>query len=222
MSATDPEREGNGDGPPKDHSDHPDLDVDTAFAAIIAGWESQEAPSGRVPWPDAENIEPAGTAPPAERPGGRDGETPMDRLAADREPTRPDLTTHPEQPPVAESPQPIESVQPVDSVESMEPVEPLVPGVGIARDRPEDAEQLADRFVPPDPPPAPRADRITRLAWVGVVGGPCLLLLAALVWPDLPEVLLLCAVGAFIAGFVTLVARMPHQRDDDDGDGAVV
>ena len=79
-----------------------------------------------------------------------------------------------------------------------------------------------DGFVPPEPPPLPSGDLVSRLAWAGVLGGPVFLLVAALVWRDLPAMLLLLALAAFVGGFVTLVARMPGSNPDDPDDGAVV
>jgi hypothetical protein len=62
-----------------------------------------------------------------------------------------------------------------------------------------------------------------QLAWVGVVGGPLLLLVAVLFSISLPTWMTLLAVGGFIGGFVTLVARMDSgDTDDDPGNGAVV
>ena len=54
------------------------------------------------------------------------------------------------------------------------------------------------------------------------MGGPLFLLIAALFWRDLPQLLLLLAVAAFVGGFAVLVVRMPRDRADDDDDGAVV
>jgi hypothetical protein len=75
-------------------------------------------------------------------------------------------------------------------------------------------------YVPPHPPPlrAP-ADVIARFAWAGALGGPVLIVLAYVL--DLGTWISGVAVIASVAGFVTLVARMPHERDVDD-DGAVV
>jgi hypothetical protein len=87
----------------------------------------------------------------------------------------------------------------------------------------EDSEDVDDdRFIPPDPPPLPRGDFFTTFAWVCLLGGPLFLLFAALAWRDIPGELILAGVVAFIGGFVTLVARMPHDRPDDPDDGAVV
>ncbi|HEX5535113.1 MAG TPA: hypothetical protein VFX33_15340 [Actinomycetales bacterium] len=89
----------------------------------------------------------------------------------------------------------------------------------------EDATEAAlddeERFVPPEPPPLPRGDTVSRLAWAGVLGAPLFFLLAALFWHGAPTWLVVGAVGAFVAGFVTLIVRMP-DRDDDGDDGAVV
>jgi hypothetical protein len=79
-----------------------------------------------------------------------------------------------------------------------------------------------DGFVPPEPGPFPRGDRLSRAAWTAVIGGPLFLLVAALTWRTLPSVLLLLALVAFVGGFVTLVARMPAEPPDDPDDGAVV
>ncbi len=85
-------------------------------------------------------------------------------------------------------------------------------------------EVIADDegYVPPEPPPLPRGDLVSRLAWAGVLGGPLFLLLAAIVWRELPKALLLAALAAFVGGFVTLVARMPGATPDEPDDGAVV
>lgn len=82
-----------------------------------------------------------------------------------------------------------------------------------ASDEPED-------FVPPEPPPLPRGDRISRLAWTGALGSPAVLLLAAILSIRLPDVILTAIGLAFIAGCGTLLARM-RDRDDDTG-GAVL
>jgi hypothetical protein len=79
-----------------------------------------------------------------------------------------------------------------------------------------------ERFVPPEPPPITSTDLASRLAWLGVLGGPLLLLLAALTWSRLPTLVVLMALSAFVGGFITLVARLPRDRDDGPDDGAVV
>jgi len=75
-------------------------------------------------------------------------------------------------------------------------------------------------YVPPHPPPLAAPTRvIARFAWAGALGGPVFAFIAYVM--DLGTLLGAAGVLAGIAGFATLVARMPHERDSDD-DGAVV
>ncbi|MET9087533.1 hypothetical protein ABZX77_37590 [Streptomyces sp. NPDC004237] len=122
------------------------------------------------------------------------------------------------------------------AAEEQVPAKPLgssvsfAPGVG-PRDytAPEASEDDFDEddeghFVPPEPPPLPSADTTARFAWLGVVGGPILLLLAVLLGWDMTWWLATLGIGGFLGGFVTLVTRMKTD-DDEDGDpgrGAVV
>lgn len=84
---------------------------------------------------------------------------------------------------------------------------------------PEDPE---DRFVPPEPPPLPRLDLVSRVAWAGTLGGP-LLLFGGVLIPGLvgPGVVTL-GILAFVGGFLTLVLRHPHEPEDGWDDGSVV
>ncbi len=175
----DRDHDGPGDGQPKGDSDNwPALDVDAAFAAIVARLTAEEPAVG--PWPATEDLDDTlslGEVPPP---------PPALRPAADA-PPQPDRS-------VGRHVLPVPAEQPVDE----------------------------DSFVPPDPPPIPHGDTLSRIAWAAVIGGPLFLLVAALAWRNLPTWLLLTALGAFIGGFVTLVARMPGERPDDGDDGAVV
>ncbi|MFF4955707.1 hypothetical protein [Streptomyces sp. NPDC001222] len=118
----------------------------------------------------------------------------------------------------------------------IEPPKPLgssisfAPGVG-PRDytAPEPSEDDFDEgdeghFVPPEPPPLPTADTTAKFAWLGMIGGPLLLLLAVVFGWDMTWWLTTLGVGGFLGGCATLVVRM--KTDDDDGDdpgrGAVV
>ncbi|MEU3296607.1 hypothetical protein ABZ722_30220 [Streptomyces longwoodensis] len=106
----------------------------------------------------------------------------------------------------------------------------FAPGVG-PRDyaTPEPAEDdLGEddegHFVPPEPPPLPAADTTAKFAWLAVIGGPLLLLLAVLLRWDMTWWLATTGIGGFLGGFATLVVRMKTD-DEDDGDpgrGAVV
>ncbi|MEU7277662.1 hypothetical protein AB0A69_02530 [Streptomyces sp. NPDC045431] len=109
----------------------------------------------------------------------------------------------------------------------------FAPGVGGGGPRdyelPEAKEDDLDasdegHFVPPEPPPLPEADTTAKFAWLGVVGGPVLMLVAVLLQWDMTWWLTTLCVGGFVGGFLTLVARMRHgdEEDDDPGRGAVV
>ncbi|MGR4851725.1 hypothetical protein [Streptomyces sp. LARHCF252] len=107
----------------------------------------------------------------------------------------------------------------------------FAPGVG-PRDysAPEPAEDDFDEddeghFVPPEPPPLPEADVTAKFAWLGVLGGPVLLLLAVVLGWDMTWWLATAGIGGFLGGFATLVMRMRTDDDEDDEDpgrGAVV
>ncbi|MFF7973758.1 hypothetical protein [Streptomyces sp. NPDC007905] len=123
-----------------------------------------------------------------------------------------------------------------DGFEEPRPARPLgssisfAPGVGprdhTAPDPSEDDfdEDDEGHFVPPEPPPLPAADAAAKFAWLGVVGGPLLLLLAVVLGWDVTWWLTTLGIGGFLGGFATLVMRM--RTDDDEGDdpgrGAVV
>ena len=84
-------------------------------------------------------------------------------------------------------------------------------------------EAATHRFVPEEPPPIPRLDLPGRLAWGAVLLGPLVLVLFALLWPEVASWLVGTVVAGIVAGFGYLVWRLPRSRDhDDDGDGAIV
>ncbi|MFJ9738154.1 hypothetical protein [Streptomyces sp. NPDC101166] len=107
----------------------------------------------------------------------------------------------------------------------------FAPGVGprdYSLSEPSDTDFDEDdegHFVPPEPPPLPAADTTARFAWLGVLGGPVLLLLAVLLGWEMTWWLTTVGIGGFLGGFATLVMRMNPGDDEDDGDpgrGAVV
>lgn len=107
----------------------------------------------------------------------------------------------------------------------------FAPGVGGPRDysvaEPSDDdldETDEGHFVPPEPPPLPDADVTSKFAWLGVLGGPVLLLLAILLGWEMTWWLTTLCIGGFLGGFATLVMRMrtDDEDDDDPGRGAVV
>jgi hypothetical protein len=182
MSSSDPEHDG---GPDAEHPSTPEpepLDVDSAFAAIVAGWS--DAPTSTT-WPAEEDLS-SGRHRRADDPSGG-----FDEADDDQDDSSLALAGG-----------------------------PLIPSLGGQHvDRP---DEESEGFVPPEPPPLPRGDVVSRLAWAGVLGGPVFLLTAVIGWRTAPPVLVLTAIAGFVGGFVVLVSRMPKHRDDDDDNGAVV
>jgi hypothetical protein len=203
------EPEGPGDPQPRgERDDRPDIDIDTAFAAIIENFEVA-VPHGVGPWPASEDLDDDQDDDRDDDPDGASGPA-SDRGADDRRPQGGPTVVLPPghwDPPARRI-----------SIPDERPAR-IAPGSGRNRDRDDDDEE---GFEPPEPPPFPRGDTVSRAAWAAVVGGPTFLLLAALLWRSLPTFLLLIALVAFIGGFVTLVARMPPEHPDDPDDGAVV
>ncbi|MFF2653370.1 hypothetical protein [Streptomyces sp. NPDC058045] len=97
----------------------------------------------------------------------------------------------------------------------------FAPGVG-PRDYTPEPDPEEDHFVPPDPP-LPEADVTAKFAWLAVVGGPVLMLVAVMLRWEMTWWLTTLCVGGFVGGFATLVLRMQSDDEDDDpGRGAVV
>ena len=79
-------------------------------------------------------------------------------------------------------------------------------------------------YLPPPPPPLPRPGGAVGVAWLGVVLGPTLLLLAAaLDWSMSPLLMSACVLG-FVGGVVFLILQLDDDRADADGwdDGAQI
>ena len=71
-----------------------------------------------------------------------------------------------------------------------------------------------DTFVPPEPPPLPKLDTVGRLAWGGVLGGPLLVLISVIIPGLIGPTVVTVGILAFVAGFLTLVLRSPHEPKD--------
>jgi hypothetical protein len=173
---------------PRDGDDR-SVDVEAAWADIVAHWDAQAPAVGA--WPASEDTDDDAAD---DRDHGADG---------------------------------VDAAADVDTGKPAEDWGSTTSHVGgeaareSATTRHEDDD--AEGYVPPEPPPLPRGDLYTMLAWGGVLGAPLFFLFTALFWRTVPQMLIVGAVGAFIAGFVALVLRMPDSRDPDDpDDGAVV
>ncbi|MFF8385481.1 hypothetical protein ACF053_17795 [Streptomyces kanasensis] len=103
--------------------------------------------------------------------------------------------------------------------------DPDAPAGGEGAATPAEGDDDEGHFVPPEPPPLPEADSAAKFGWLGVLGGPVLMLLAVLLQWDMTWWLTTLCVGGFLGGFATLVSRMRDEEedgDDDPGRGAVV
>jgi len=192
MSSGEPEQDGGPDAEKPPPEPEP-LDIDSAFAAIVAGW-ADESPAT---WPAEEDLT-LGRHRRADDPDDPD-DAPTGRRAAGRKDD--DLGGWDDQLALSGA---------------------SIPSVGQPEEGPEDDIGRADEFVPPEPPPLPRGDVVGWLAWAGVILGPIFMLIRVTLWTGAPGLLVLAALAAFVGGFVVLVARMPKHREDDDSDGAVV
>ncbi|MEU2656994.1 hypothetical protein ABZ615_16880 [Streptomyces sp. NPDC007325] len=209
------------------------IDEEAAWAAIVAGYGEEPAdPPGTRPFrpietlrlPEPEELE----AREARAASGSDVPKP-DKPKPE---PKPDPKRDPE--PKREAPTPL-SPEPEPGPDSGDEGDEkpalgssivFAPGVrpsGGPRDyslaEPEEGPGGSDEghFVPPEPPPLPEADTTTKFAWLGVVGGPVLMLLAVLLQWDMTWWLTTVCIGGFLGGFVTLVARMKGDDEDDDG-----
>jgi hypothetical protein len=79
-------------------------------------------------------------------------------------------------------------------------------------------------FVPPEPPALGSGNPAIVLSMIGVTGAPAALLLTAILWPDVPGLVLGLLVAAFVAGAVGLFFALPRDADRDGpgDDGAQV
>ncbi|GHD27066.1 hypothetical protein GCM10010313_66780 [Streptomyces violarus] len=190
------------------------FDEEAAWAAIVAAYgEEPPDPPGAKPFKSIEDlallesptnddrVDTAGDAAKPAEPEGPEAKAPGDKPAA-----------------------PAAPATPLGGSVS------FAPGVG-PRDysAPEPAEDDFDEddeghFVPPEPPPLPEADVTAKFAWLGVLGGPVLLLLAVVLGWDMTWWLATAGIGGFLGGFATLVMRMrtDDEDDEDPGRGAVV
>ncbi|MEU6395141.1 hypothetical protein [Streptomyces sp. NPDC046939] len=193
------------------------LDEDAVWAQIVAGYgEEPPDPPGAKPFKSVEDLALLETEP---------NPTP----SADRDGTDEDGAEGPGGADAADRGAKKDAKGPLGSSVS------FAPGVGGAMPGPRDhtpAEPSDDdfdaddegHFVPPEPPPLPDADVTARFAWLAVVGGPVLLLVAVLLGWSMTWWLATLCIGGFLGGFGTLVARMQSDDDEDDdpGRGAVV
>ncbi|MFF3738541.1 hypothetical protein [Streptomyces sp. NPDC002566] len=217
------------------------FDEEAAWAAIVAGYGEEPAdPPGAKPFKPIEDLALLEAEPNDDGSGAGAGTGPKAGPVSVADPGAP--VTDPGAPPEAGA-GPQKGADPGPPAAGSGdgagdgPAKPLgssisfAPGVGprdYSLSEPSDADFDEDdegHFVPPEPPPLPTADTTARFAWLGVLGGPVLLLVAVLLGWEMTWWLTTVCVGGFLGGFATLVVRMNPGDDEDDGDpgrGAVV
>ncbi|MEU2558065.1 hypothetical protein ABZ626_01770 [Streptomyces longispororuber] len=183
------------------------LDEDAAWRAIVAGYGEEPAdPPGAKPFKSVEDL----------------ALLEAEANGAPEDAPRPDLSKDP-----GDKAGDGDAARPLGSSVS------FAPGVGGAGPRDHTVAEPSEddfdeddegHFVPPDPPPLPEADVTAKFAWLAVIGGPVLLLLAVLLGWQMTWWLTALGIGGFLGGFTTLVVRMQggEEEDDDPGRGAVV
>lgn len=203
-------------------------DVDAAWRAIIAGYDDTASdPVGR--WSTLEDVDPEADDDPAAGPdgpsrgrhGGRRDDDPAAPPGpaewADPEASGPKEARHR----IIRRPDRAEGAD--DERDAGAAGSPGAGGAPAPQARPP-REEAEEHYVPPPPPPLPRLDPHTKLAWIGVVGGPLYLIVSA--WTDwVPfDGAAVFALLAFVGGFAALVYRMKDGPDEESNgdDGAVV
>lgn len=173
---------------------HPDEpDVDAVFESIIARWDEDV--------PDADR-------PAHDRSPGPIDPLPRRQSTGDvRGALRPAPSPAPEPDPVPWRVDPTNSVADALLGSDDDP--------GLADDD--------EGFTPPTPAPLPPStDRLFWGALLGLGLGILGLLWLMIARPSVGSWVTILIMGAFLGGFVCLVVRQPHDRDDDPSKGAVV
>lgn len=202
----------------REHMEKRQSDLDgAAWDALVAGFHAPADPERSTPWPGAEDL----TEPPTPSPGTGSG---LSRRLIRRATPTPESTDAAD---VTRADD--DELDDLIRAASFRP-EPGSPGDvrsghGDGPDAFDDFDaDEDDHFQPPNPPPLPETDPVTRFAWAGVIGGPAVLVINAILsWPLGTWVGGLSMI-AFVGGFVTLIARMNDRNPDDEGwdDGAVL
>ncbi|MEU4095139.1 hypothetical protein [Streptomyces sp. NPDC026673] len=176
------------------------LDEETAWAQLVAAYDSDPAP-GTGSWPAAEDVPEADEG--AAKQAAVDPDGKGDRDRDDEGATDPAAL-----PPATNATRIV-----------------LHPVLSGPRDYELDQDEDEGHYVPPEPPPLPEADVTTKFAWLGALGGPLLIFGFVLFQEPMPWWALTVGIGGFLGGFATLVTRMRPGGDEDDelpGGGAVV
>jgi hypothetical protein len=199
---------------------------------LVARFHAPAVADEAPPWPDREDLAGPVRVTPAIPPAS----PPSVPEALPREPPTnptglPGLTAVPPAPdapgpdrPVSDRPVPD---RPADRApDDTMPDQPW-PGFAVGRgprDTVPASDPADDHYIPPVPPPLPKLDPVTKIAWLALFGGPLYLLVSTATGAAISGLAAFLAVAAFVGGFVILVLRMDNGRPPDSGsdDGAVV
>ena len=187
-----------------------DRDVDAQFADIIAHWDDVAQLPERGPGAPQTNEPPADLADEGESPAAADlpDEVTGDSGAASRA--------------GVVNPSPLNpAVNPPPSLGSIPVWRGATPPPDAGEEEARAGAELddEDHFEPgPTAPLPPQEDLHFWGIVVGLVAGPLLLLWLVIFRPDVSDWWLLAALGLIVGGFVLLVLRQPHSRDEDDPD----
>lgn len=182
-------------------SDADDVDVDAAWASIIAGYD-EEIDDATAPWPDAEKV-----------PERAQDDTDPDlgrRLNFDIN-TIDDFAQKIDLPPDQPATRPPDEPTLLDALDT------------FGAELPEAADE-DEGYTPPPPPPVPRPPIPVVLALLGIAGGLVLFFRPTLLPID-SDVTLLLGFITLLAGVITLIWRLRPGDDEDEesgDDGAVV
>ena len=206
---------------------------------LVARFDAPAPADADPPWPDRENLAGPVRVTPAMPPGV----PPTAPEAAPREPPTnptglPGLPVHGGQPGMSDQPTMPDQLRSGQAGPDQDRPDEVLPGAAIPgrawpslgggsgpRDVPPVYDPASEHYVPPVPPPLPRLDPATKLAWLALFGGPLYLLVATATGTPISGLAAFLAVAAFVGGFVVLVLRMDNGRPPDSGsddDGAVV
>ncbi|WP_270889120.1 hypothetical protein [Pedococcus sp. 5OH_020] len=182
-----------------------DRDVDAEFADIIAHWDDVQ-------------VDPRSTGEQGQLPQAPEGDRPPDPEPEPRpEPVNPppESRAHPVNPPPT---RPFVVWRGADQGASDEQVAAHPPQE--ARSEPHAAAEDEEEHFEPGPtaPLPPQEDLQFWGIIVGLVAGPLLLLWLVMFRPGVSGWWTVGALGLTIGGFVLLVLRQPHSRDEDDPD----
>jgi hypothetical protein len=191
----------------------PAADEESVWQDLVARFDLPADSPEAVPWPDSEDLAPAGDAEAGDGDYGDPGPARNAGPAGHGSATGADRTR---------------VIRPASPPRVPAPASELGTGAdpgAQAESRTDDVgDNTEEHYIPPPPPPLPQLDSIAKGAWTAVFGGPGYLLLATLLGWVVPGWAALLAVAAFVGGFAVVVLRLGDGRSRGDGpdNGAVL